>query len=65
MAIIIIFKCKTGRRSVKMMSFLKYFFVILDHICYTLRYNDYHDLGYSFEYSLPEILSIVDAVRGR
>lgn len=36
---------------------------LLPHI---LGYKGYHSLGFSFfEYSYPEILAIVDAVRGR
>lgn len=39
---------------------------LLLRIYYALGYNGYHNLGYSFfEYSCPESLSIVDAVRGR
>lgn len=39
---------------------------LLPHIDHVLGYKGYHSLGFFFfEYSYPEILSIVDAVRGR
>lgn len=39
---------------------------LLLYIYHVLSYNGYHNLNYSFfEYSCPEILSTLDAIRGR